>query len=76
MVYNLTVSTASSIVNALTYNAVLSYCNVLHSQCCHRLVAPKKYKKSRKKVQIVPQKSTKKIRLQDLTHSNFLFKSH
>ena len=45
-------------------------------QCCHGLVAPKKYKKSRKKVRIVPQKSTKKVRLQDLTHSNFLFKSH
>ena len=39
-------------------------------QCCHGLDAQKKYKKLRKKVQIVPQKSTKKVRLHDLTHSN------
>ena len=35
--------------------------------------SPKKSTKNwEKKVQIVPQKSTKKVRLRDLTHSNFM----
>ena len=39
--------------------------------------APKKSTKNQeKKYKLYPKKSTKKVRLQDLTHSNFLFKSH
>ena len=49
------------VVEIVTFFLVQPHKRRCPKQCCNGLVAQKKYKKSRKKVQILPQKSTPSV---------------